>query len=92
MDYLLLVSIYGNHIIFAHDLWHSQIEYLSNSIDLNIKDRAKPPARRGCSAYASESDTTNLQSSFVNLQFPDTAGSSLRYDRLSLSGLGYRFE
>jgi hypothetical protein len=34
--------------MFAHDLWHSQIEYLSNSIDLNTKDRAKPPARRGC--------------------------------------------
>ena len=30
------------------------------------KDRAKPPARRGCSAYASESDTTNLQSSIFN--------------------------
>ena len=26
-------------------------------------------ARRGCSAYASESETTNLQSSIVNLQF-----------------------
>jgi len=31
-----------------------------NAIDFNRKDRAKPPARRGCSAYASESDTTNL--------------------------------
>ena len=28
--------------MFAHDLCHSQIEYLSNSIDLNRKDRAKP--------------------------------------------------
>jgi len=55
--------------MFAHDLWHSQIEYLSNSIDINRKDRAKPPARRGCSAYASESDTTNLQYSIVNIQF-----------------------
>ncbi len=27
--------------MFAQDLWHSQIEYLSNSIDLNRKDRAK---------------------------------------------------
>ena len=26
---------------FAHDLWYSQIEYLSNSIDLIRKDRAK---------------------------------------------------
>ena len=33
------------------------------------KDRAKPPARRGCNAYASESDTINLQSSIVNIQF-----------------------
>ena len=30
------------------------------NIDLNRKDRANPPARRGCSAYASESDTINL--------------------------------
>ena len=34
-----------------------------NAIDLNRKDRAKPQAHRGCSAYASESDTTNLSSS-----------------------------
>ena len=27
--------------MFAHDLCHSQIEYLSNAIDLNRKDRAK---------------------------------------------------
>jgi len=40
-----------------------------NSIDFNKKDRAKPPARRGCSAYASESDTTNHQYSIVNIQF-----------------------
>jgi hypothetical protein len=40
-----------------------------NSIDLNRKDRAKPPARRGCSAYASESDTTNLQSSIFIRQY-----------------------
>jgi hypothetical protein len=37
-----------------------------NAIDLTIKDRAKPPARRGFSAYASESDTTNLQYSIFN--------------------------
>jgi hypothetical protein len=35
------------------------------------------------------SDPTNLQSSIVNIQFPDKAGSTLRYDRLSLSGLGF---
>ena len=40
-----LVSIYWNPIMFAQDLCHSQIEYLSNSIDLNLKDRAKPPLR-----------------------------------------------
>ena len=62
-----LVPIYSNHIIFAHDLCHSQIEYLSNSIDLNKKDRAKPPARRGFSAYASESDNTNLQFRLVRV-------------------------
>jgi hypothetical protein len=27
--------------MFAHDLCHSQIEYLSNSIDFNRKDSAK---------------------------------------------------
>ena len=27
--------------MFAHDLYHSQIEYLVNSVDLNRKDRAK---------------------------------------------------
>jgi len=27
--------------MFAHDLRHSQIKYLSNSVDLNRKDRAK---------------------------------------------------
>jgi hypothetical protein len=31
-----------------------------NAIDFNRKDRAKPPARKGCGAYASASDTTNL--------------------------------
>ena len=40
-----LGPIYWNHIMFAHDLRHSQIEYLSNStrrtIDFNRKDRAK---------------------------------------------------
>jgi len=42
------------------------VESSNNSIDLNRKDRAKPPARRGFSAYASESDTTNLQASIFN--------------------------
>jgi hypothetical protein len=34
--------------------------------NLNREDRAKPPARRGCRAYASESD--NHKSSTFNLQ------------------------
>jgi hypothetical protein len=34
MEYLLLVPIYGNHIMFAHDLCLSQIEYFRNVIDL----------------------------------------------------------
>ena len=36
-----LVPIYSNNIMFAHDLCHSQIEYLRNSINFNRKDRAK---------------------------------------------------
>ncbi|CAB1078575.1 hypothetical protein D1AOALGA4SA_6312 [Olavius algarvensis Delta 1 endosymbiont] len=37
------------------------------SIDLNLSKivRAKPPARRGCSAYASESDSTLHHSIFL---------------------------
>jgi hypothetical protein len=69
--------------MFAQDLCHSQIEYLSNSIDLNWKDRAKPPARRSYSAYASESETTNLQFSIVNIQFPDKSGFTFRYNPVS---------
>jgi hypothetical protein len=34
--------------MFAHDLCHSQVEYLSNSIDFNRKDKAT----RGASACA----------------------------------------
>ena len=69
---MYLVPIYRNHIMFAHDLWNSQIEYLCNYIDLIRKDRAK----------------RYHKSSVFNLQFPDKSGSSLRCDRLSLSGLG----
>jgi hypothetical protein len=47
-----------------------------NAIDYNRRDRVKPPARRGCSAYASESDTTNL-----------SAGGSIINS--GFSGLGY---
>jgi hypothetical protein len=34
------------------------------------RDGAKPPARRGCNAYASESDTGNIQSSIFNPSSP----------------------
>jgi hypothetical protein len=46
--------------MFAQELCHSQIEYLSNSIDLNLKDRAK----------------RNHKYSFFNLQysFPASPG------------------
>jgi hypothetical protein len=37
----LNVLVIGILILFAHDLWHRQIENLSNSIDLNRKDGAK---------------------------------------------------
>ena len=30
-----IVPIYEDHIMFAHDLCHSQIEYFRNAIDLN---------------------------------------------------------
>jgi hypothetical protein len=43
-----LVPIYSNHIMFAHDLCHSHIEYFRNDIDFNRKDRAT----RGASACA----------------------------------------
>ena len=43
--------------MFAHDLCQSQIEYLSNSTDLNRKDRAK---------RYNKSSIFNLQSSIFN--------------------------
>ena len=45
LEPISLVSIYWNPIMFAQNLCHSQIGYFSNSIDLNWKDRAKPPLR-----------------------------------------------
>jgi hypothetical protein len=52
--------------MFAHDLYYSQIEYFS----LRLVD---PMARRGMlSTYIEKterSDTTNLQSSIINIQF-----------------------
>ena len=48
----------------------------------NIIDRAKPPARRGCSAYASESDTTIRHSSFVirHSSFPACPGWGIAWN------------
>ncbi len=71
-----LVPIYLTHIIFAHDLWHSQIEYLSNSIDLNRKDRAT----RGASACAARAIPQ-----IFNLHFP--INRDLRFATTGLSGL-----
>ena len=55
------------------------------AIDFNKKDKAKPPARRGFIAYASESGTTNLQSSIyliLNLETPPSG---------KIQGFGSRF-
>ena len=41
--------------IIGNEYCRLKIEYLKNSFHFK-KDGAKPPARRGCSAYASESD------------------------------------
>ena len=61
-----LVPIHQNRVMFAHDLCHSQIEYLS----LRLVD---PTARRGILSIlikkTERSDTTNRQYSIVNIQF-----------------------
>ncbi|CAB1071709.1 hypothetical protein D1AOALGA4SA_1335 [Olavius algarvensis Delta 1 endosymbiont] len=41
IGYLVLVSIFQNHNMFAQDLCYCRIEYFWNAIDLNLKDRAK---------------------------------------------------
>ena len=58
-----LVPIYWNHIMFAHDICHIQVEYLINSIDFNRKDRATCRVVAEGEAW---SDTTNIQSSIFN--------------------------
>jgi hypothetical protein len=55
--------------MFAQDFCHNQIEYLFNTIEIIKYDRAKPPARKGCNAYALESETNNLQFSIFNIHF-----------------------
>jgi hypothetical protein len=75
-----LVPIYLNHIMFAHDLCYSRIEYLRNFIDLNRKDRAK----------------RFHKSSIFNLQFRLVRVGGLRLWRISqtcnvdLSLFGFR--
>ena len=54
------------------------------AIDFNKKDRAKPPARRGCSAYASESDTTNL-SAADQYSIPACPGQVINSSTFSIS-------
>ena len=44
--------------------WTANIERRMNVVRLFKKGRAKPPARRGCDAYASESETTLRYSTF----------------------------
>ncbi len=53
--------------MFAHDLCHSQIEYLRNSIDSNRKDRAT----RGACAARAIPQIVNIQfgSGFAGLGF-----------------------
>ena len=41
ITFYIFVPISLNHIMFAHYLRDSKIEYLKNSIDFNRKDRAK---------------------------------------------------
>ena len=57
------------HCLYMIEYFRLKIEYLRNSFHFK-KAGAKPPARRGCSAYASESDIDkysicNLQSSIL---------------------------
>jgi len=51
--------------MFAHDLCHSQIACLRNSIDFYRKDRAT----HGESACAARATSTNRQYSIVNIHF-----------------------
>jgi hypothetical protein len=59
-------------------------DWVERSILIEKTERAYSTEK----ATKARSDTTNLQYSIVNIQFPDKAGSPLRYDRLSLSRLG----
>ncbi len=55
------------HLLSNHKPQLVTIEYLKSGESLLNKDGAKPPARRGCSAYASESDIHKY--SIYNLQY-----------------------
>ena len=58
--------------MFAHDLGHRQIEYFKNAIELNSKDRAKPPVLRGCAPAPRRAiqQIFNLQYSIFNSGLP----------------------
>ena len=71
-----LVPIYSNPIMFAKDLCHSQIEYFSlrlvdptarrGMLSILLERQSEASGSQGLYAYASESDTTNLQYSIFN--------------------------
>ena len=65
-----LVPIYRNHIMFAYDLYHSQIEYLREFFKF-LKDLSKK--------WRSEATSTNIQFSIVTSGF---AGLGLPSNRL----------
>jgi hypothetical protein len=85
----------------AHDLCHSVTVEPANTYKQFYPSRASLREPQSLTTGSNDwversiliekterSDTTNLQYSIVNIQFPDKAGSPLRYDRLSLSRLG----
>jgi hypothetical protein len=64
--------------MFAHDIFHNKLECLSNSTRREPRGRTIDLNRK-----TERSDTTNLQYSIVNIQFPDKAGFTLRYNPAS---------
>jgi hypothetical protein len=85
----------------AHDLCHSVTVEPANAYKQFYPSRASLREPQSLTTGSNDwversiliekterSDTTNLQYSIFNIQFPDKAGSPLRYDRLSLSRLG----
>ena len=66
--------------MFAHDLCHSQVEYLRSSIDFNRKDRA---TRGALAAQALGAAGAPAGATSTNIQFSNSIVNS------GLSGLGY---